>query len=74
MKHIICLNQEVIFISLLFTIVNSLNRILLPLFMLRKVNIALLWPFIGFHCVTKLKICLNTRFSSYHYFLGFFIA
>ena len=38
----ICLNHEVIFISLIFRIVYSLNHILLPLFMLSKVIIALL--------------------------------
>ena len=57
-KLIICLNHEVTFISLLFRIFYSLNHILLPLFMLIKVNIALLGPFIGFHCLTKLIIII----------------
>ena len=54
-----CLNNEVFFISLWFRIVYSLNHISLPLFMLRKVNIALLLPFLGFHCLTKRTIFLN---------------
>ena len=39
---IIFLNQEVVFISLLFRILHSLNHIQLPLFILRKLNIAIL--------------------------------
>ena len=45
--------------SLLFRILFSLNHILLPLFMLSNLNIVLLRPFIGFHCLKKLIICLN---------------
>ena len=56
---IICLNHEVVFISLLCMILQSLNHIQLPLFMLNEVNIALLLWFLGFHCLTKLIICLN---------------
>ena len=55
------LNHEVIFISLLFRILHSLNHIQLPLFMLSKVNIAILRPFLCFHCLTKLIICLNHK-------------
>ena len=40
-KLIIRLNDEVIFISLLFRFLHSLNHIQLPLLMLRKVNIAI---------------------------------
>ena len=58
-KLILCLNLEVIFILLLFRILHSLNHIQLPLFMLSKVNIAILRPFLCFHCVTKLIICIN---------------
>ena len=60
-KHIMCLNHEVFFISLLFRIVYSLNHILLPLFMLSIVNIALLRPFVSFHCLTTFLICLNSE-------------
>ena len=41
-KHIIMLTQDVFLISLLFRIVSSLNHIHLPLFMINKVNVALL--------------------------------
>ena len=58
-KLIICLNHKVIFISLLFRILHSLNHIQLHLFMLSKVNIAIFRPFLCFHCLTKLMICLN---------------
>ena len=58
-KLIICLSHEVIFISLLFRILQCLNRIQLPLFMLSKVNIAILRPFLCFPCQTKLIIRLN---------------
>ena len=48
-----------IFISILFRILDSLNHIQLPLFMLIKLNIALLRQFLRFHCLTKTVICLN---------------
>ena len=48
-----------IFISILFRILDSLNHIQLPLFMLSKVSIAILKQFLCFHCLTKLIICLN---------------
>ena len=56
----------------------SLNHILLPLFVLSKVIIALLRPFIGFHCLTKLLvifICLLFRivYSLYHILLPLFM-
>ena len=38
---IICLNHEVVFKSLLFMILQSLNHIQLPLFMLNEVNFTL---------------------------------
>ena len=58
-KLIICLDHEVFFISLLFRILHTLNHIQLPLFMWSKVNIAILRPFLCFHCLTKLITCLN---------------
>ena len=61
-KLIKCFNHKVMFISLLFRILHSLNHIQLPLFMLSKVNIAILRPFLCFHCLTKLIVCLNHEF------------
>ena len=61
-KLIKCFNHKVMFISLLFRILHSLNHIQLPLFMLSKVNIAILRPFVCFHCLTKLIVCLNHEF------------
>ena len=55
-KLMICLNHELIFISLLFRVLHSLSHIQLPLFMLSKVNIAKLRSFLCFHCLTKLII------------------
>ena len=60
-KLIICLNPQVIFISILFRILHSLNHIQLPLFMLITLSIALLRRFLCFHCLTKLIICLNPQ-------------
>ena len=47
-KLIIRLNDEAIFVSLLFRFLHSLNHIQLPLFMLSKVDIAILRPFLCF--------------------------
>ena len=58
-KFILCLNHEIVFISLLFRILHSLSQIQLPLFIFRKANIAILRQFLSFHCLTKLMICLN---------------
>ena len=58
-KLIVRLSHEVIFISLLFRILHCLNHNQLPLFMLSKVNIAILRPFLCFHCRAKLIIRLN---------------
>ena len=55
-KLIIRLTQDVFLISLLFRIVSSLNDIYLPLFMINKVNDALLRPFLGLYCLSKLII------------------
>ena len=56
---IIRLNHNAIFISLLFRIFHSLNHIQLLLFMLSKVDIALLRRFLFFRCLTKLVIRFN---------------
>ena len=55
------LNHEVILISLLFRFVHSLNHIQLPMFKFSEVNIAILKPFLCFHCrcLTMLIIRLN---------------
>ena len=58
-KLVIWLNQDVVFISLLFRIVSSLNQIHLLLFMIFKVNVILFRQFLGFHCLSKLIILLS---------------
>ena len=45
--------------SILFRIVSSLNHFQLPLFMLSNVNNTQLRKFLGFYCLSKLRICLN---------------
>ena len=58
-KLIIRLTHDVCFISLLFRIVSSLNRIDLPLFMIYKVNVTFLRQFLGLYCLSKLIIGLT---------------
>ena len=58
-KLMIWLNHDVLIISLVFTIVSSLNHIHLPLFMIYKVNVILFRQFLGLHCLSKLTIWLN---------------
>ena len=58
-KLIIRLSHDVCFISLLFRIVSSLNRIDLPLFMIYKVNVTFLRQFLGLYCLSKLIIGLT---------------
>ena len=48
-----------IFISILFRILDSLNHIQLPLFMLITLSIALLRRFLCFHILSMLIMCLN---------------
>ena len=55
----IWLNHDAFFMSILFRIVSSLNHFQLPLFMLSKVNETMLRQFLGFHCLSKLRIWLN---------------
>ena len=71
---IMCLNPYVIFISILFRILDSLNHIQLPLFMLITLSIALLRLFLCFHCLTMLIMSLNPSVSSYQFYLGFLIV
>ena len=55
----IWLNHDAFFMSLLFRIVSSLNHFQLPVFMLSKVNETILRQFLGFYCLSKLRIWLN---------------
>ena len=47
------------FISILLRIVSSLNHFHLPMFMLSNVNNTQLRKFLGFNCLSKLRIWLN---------------
>ena len=58
-KLSIRLNHDVCIISLLFRIVSGLNKFHLPLFMINKVNVTLLRPFLGLYCLSKLIIRLT---------------
>ena len=55
----IWLNDDAFFMSILFRIVSSLNHFQLPLFMLSNVNNTQLRKFLGFYCLSKLRIWLN---------------
>ena len=55
----IWLNHDGFFMSILFRIVSSLNHCQLPLFMISKVNDTFLRYFLGFYCLSKLRIWLN---------------
>ena len=58
-KLIIRLTHDVFLISLLFRIISSQNQFHLPLFMINKVNVTLLRPFLGLYCPSKLIIRLT---------------
>ena len=58
-KLIIWLTHDFFLISLLFRIVSSQNQYHLPLFMINKVNVALLRQFLGLNCLSKLIIRLT---------------
>ena len=58
-KLIINLTHNVCFISVLFRIVSSQNQFHFPLFMIKKVNVTLLRPFVGLDCLSKLIIWLS---------------
>ena len=70
----IWLNHDAFFMSILFRIVSSLNHFQLPLFMLSKVNETMLRQFLGFYCLSKLRIWLNHDAFSCQYYLGLFLA
>ena len=58
-KLIIRLIYGVSLISLLFSIVSSQNQFHLPLFMINKVNVTLLRPFLGLYCPSNVTIRLT---------------
>ena len=70
----IFLNHDALFMSILFRIVSSLNHFQLPLFMLSKVNETMLRQFLGFYCLSKLRIWINHDAFSCQYYLGLFLA
>ena len=53
------LSHDVFLISLLFRIVSSLNQFHVPLFIINKVNVALLSQFLGLYCLSRLIIRLS---------------
>ena len=55
----IWLNHDAFFMSILFRIVCSLNHFQLPHFMLSIINNTQLRKFLGFYCLSKLRIWLN---------------
>ena len=55
----IWLNHDAFFMSILFRIVSSLNHFQLPHFILSIVNNTQLRKFLGFYCLSKLRIWLN---------------
>ena len=55
----IWLNHDAFFMSVLFRIVSSLNHFQLPHFMLSIINNTQLRKFLGFYCLSKLRIWLN---------------
>ena len=64
-KLIIRLTHDVFSISLLFRIVFCLNQFHVPLFMINKVNVALLRQFLDLNCLSKLIIRLTHNVFSY---------
>ena len=55
-RFIIRLSHDVFLISLLFRIVSSLNQFHVPLFIINKVNVALLRQFLDLYCLSRLII------------------
>ena len=70
----IWLYHDAFFMSILFRIVSSLNHFQLPLFKLSKVNETMLRQFLGFYCLSKLRIWINHDAFSCQYYLGLFLA
>ena len=58
-KLIIRFTHDIFLISLLFRIVSSLNQFHVSLFIINKVNVALLRHFLGLYCQSKLIIRLT---------------
>ena len=65
-KPIIILTHDVCFISVLFRIVSRQNQFHFFLFMINKVNVTLLRPFLGLYCPSKLiiRLTLDVCFTS----------
>ena len=65
-KLIIRLTHVVCLISLLFMFFSSMNQFRLSLFMINKVNVTLLRPFLGLYCPSKLiiRFTLDVCFTS----------
>ena len=58
-KLIIRQTHDVFLISLIFRVFSFQNHFHLPLFMINKVNVTLLRPFVGLYCPSKLIIRLT---------------
>ena len=71
-SRLICLTKLIISfnhkVSILY---DSMNHIKLPLFVLNKVNIALIRPFLCLYCLTMLLISLNQEVSFISLFFMF---
>ena len=62
-KFIIWLSHDVFLIQLLFRIVSKQNHIHLPMYMINKVNVALLRQFLCLYCLSKLITRLTHKIS-----------
>ena len=69
----IMVQSRCVFISLLFRIASSMDRLQLHLFVFSKVNVTLLRQFLGFYCPSKVGLWLNHDAVLYHYYLGSFL-
>ena len=58
-KVIIRLTHDVFSILLLFRFVSSLNQFHVPMFIINKVNVALLRHFLGLYCLSRLIIRIS---------------
>ena len=69
----IMVKSPCVFVSLFFRIASCMHHFQLHLFMFSKVNVTLLWQFLGFYCPYKLGLLLNHYAFLYHYYLGLFL-
>ena len=72
-KLIIRLTHDVCILSLLFRIVSSQNQFHFPLFMINKVNVTLLKPFLGLDCLSNLIIWLSYDVFSISFLFRIFV-